>query len=104
MSSAKDIVLAATGDLFGDNGLAAVDRWLAPTYIQHHPAVPDGPEGLRGLIAAVGANLRYERCRAIVDGDTVALHGLYHGVGPVPMVSFDIFRVDADGKLAEHWN
>jgi hypothetical protein len=32
------------------------------------------------------------------------LHGTYHGFGPDPLVAFDIFRVDADGKLAEHWD
>ncbi|MGW0710047.1 ester cyclase [Streptomyces sp. NPDC002643] len=32
------------------------------------------------------------------------MHGTYHGVGPVPLVAFDVFRVDADGKIAEHWD
>lgn len=40
----------------------------------------------------------------IADGDLVALHGTYHGFGPDPLVAFDIFRVDADGRLAEHWD
>ncbi len=40
----------------------------------------------------------------IADGDLVALHGTYHGFGPDPLVAFDVFRVNADGKLAEHWD
>ena len=31
------------------------------------------------------------------------VHGLYHGLGPVPIVGCDLWRV-ADGKIAEHWD
>jgi predicted SnoaL-like aldol condensation-catalyzing enzyme len=31
------------------------------------------------------------------------VHGLYHGLGPIPIVGCDLWRV-ADGKIAEHWN
>jgi len=33
----------------------------------------------------------------------VAVHGVYYGFGPDPMVAFDLFRV-ADGKIVEHWD
>ena len=36
-------------------------------------------------------------------GDLVAVHGIYHGFGPDPLVALDVFRV-ADGKLAAHWD
>ncbi|WP_264300160.1 nuclear transport factor 2 family protein [Streptomyces phaeolivaceus] len=45
---------------------------------------------------------RHEVHRVIADGDLVAVHGTHHGVGPVPLVAFDVFRVDTDGKVAEH--
>lgn len=64
----------------------------------------DGPEALRQLVAGLPEGFRYEGARAIADGDLVALHGTYHGFGPDPLVAFDVFRVDADGKLAEHWD
>jgi predicted SnoaL-like aldol condensation-catalyzing enzyme len=99
----KDIVLTAAGQLFGDKDPSAVDRWVAPTYVQHSSLAADGPEGLRQLVSHLPAGFRYDLHRVVADGDLVALHGTYHGFGPDPLVAFDIFRV-ADGKLAEHWD
>ncbi|MEU1184332.1 nuclear transport factor 2 family protein [Streptomyces sp. NPDC005820] len=102
--SSKDNVLKATGELFGDRDPSAVDRWVSDDYRQHSSLAADGPEALRGLVAGLPQGFRYEGARVIADGDLVALHGTYHGFGPEPLVAFDLFRVDADGKLAEHWD
>lgn len=99
----KEIVLKAAGELFGDRDPSAVDRWVAPGYRQHSSLVADGPEALRGLVENLPEGFRYELARVIADGDLVALHGVYHGFGPEPLVAFDLFRVE-DGKLAEHWD
>ena len=99
----KDLVLKATGELFGDKDPAAADRWAAAGYRQHSALAADGPEALRDLVAALPAGFHYEPARVIADGDLVALHGTYHGFGPEPLVAFDLFRVE-DGKLAEHWD
>ncbi|MCX4984761.1 nuclear transport factor 2 family protein [Streptomyces sp. NBC_00572] len=104
MSTAKNTVLTAAGELFGKKDPSAVDRWVAPGYIQHSALVADGPEALRGLVAALPDGFRYEGARVIADGDLVALHGTYHGFGPDPLVAFDVFRVDGDGRLVEHWD
>jgi predicted SnoaL-like aldol condensation-catalyzing enzyme len=99
----KELVLNATRELFGDKDPSAVDRWVAPGYVQHNTMVSDGPEGVRSLIIGLPARGRYDLHRAIADGDLVAMHGTYHGFGIGPMVAVDVFRV-ADGKLAEHWD
>ncbi|MFE4874916.1 nuclear transport factor 2 family protein [Streptomyces sp. NPDC056682] len=104
MSNAKNIVLTATAELFGKKDPSAVDRWVAADYTQHSALAADGPEALRQLVASLGDGFRYEGARVLADGDLVALHGTYHGFGPEPLVGFDIFRVDGDGKLAEHWD
>ncbi|MFI5844506.1 nuclear transport factor 2 family protein [Catenuloplanes sp. NPDC051500] len=101
--SAKETVLSAAGQLFGDKDPAAVDRWAAPTYTQHSALAADGPAGLRALVESLPDGFSYDLHRVIADGDLVALHGTYHGFGPAPLVAFDVFRV-ADGKLAEHWD
>lgn len=103
MSKNKATVLTAIGELFGDKDVAAVDRWVATDYRQHSSLGPDGPEGLRGLVGSLTDDFRHEVTRVIADGDLVAVHGIYHGFGPDPLVAFDLFRV-ADGKLAEHWD
>ncbi|MEV3854368.1 nuclear transport factor 2 family protein [Streptomyces sp. NPDC050095] len=102
--SNKEIVLQAAAELFGKKDPSAVDRWVAPGYIQHSSLAADGPEALRTLVSSLPEDFRYEGARVIADGDLVALHGTYHGFGPQPLVAFDLFRVDADGKLAEHWD
>ncbi|MFC3899217.1 nuclear transport factor 2 family protein [Lentzea rhizosphaerae] len=99
----KELVLKAAGELFGDKDPSAVDRWVAADYRQHSSLAADGPEALRGLVASLPSDFRYELARVIADGDLVALHGIYHGFAPEPLVAFDLFRV-ADGKLAEHWD
>ena len=99
----KELVLKATGELFGAKDPSAVDRWVAADYRQHSSLAPDGPEALRGLVAYLPEGFRYEPARVLADGDLVALHGVYHGFGPESLVAFDLFRV-ADGKLAEHWD
>ncbi|MCX4585593.1 nuclear transport factor 2 family protein [Streptomyces sp. NBC_01481] len=99
----KDLVLKATGELFGHKDPSAVDRCVSPTYKQHSALAADGPEALRELVDSLSADFRYEGVRVIADGDLVALHGVYHGLGPTALVAFDIFRVE-NGKLAEHWD
>ncbi|EXG82374.1 nuclear transport factor 2 family protein [Cryptosporangium arvum] len=103
MTTTKNVVLTATGQLFGDKDATAVDRWVSPDYVQHSSLAADGPEGIRGLVENLPDGFRYDLHRVVADGDLVALHGTYHGFGPDPLVAFDIFRV-ADGVLAEHWD
>jgi predicted SnoaL-like aldol condensation-catalyzing enzyme len=103
MSDNKTTVLTALKELFGDKDVTAVDRWVAADYRQHSSAAPDGPEGLRGLIESLTDDVRHEVARVIAEGDLVAVHGVYYGFGPDPLVALDLFRV-ADGKLAEHWD
>lgn len=104
MTTAKNIVVTATTELFGKKDPSAVDRWVAKDYTQHSSLGADGPEALRQMVAGLGPDFRYDRARVIADRNLVVLHGTYYGFGPDPVVAFDIFRVDADGKLAEHWD
>jgi predicted SnoaL-like aldol condensation-catalyzing enzyme len=68
MSDAKNTVLQAAAELFGDKDPTAVDRWVAADYKQHSALAPDGPEALRGLVAGLGEDFRYEGARVIADG------------------------------------
>ncbi|MGW1892931.1 nuclear transport factor 2 family protein [Streptomyces sp. NPDC002004] len=99
----RDLVLKAVGEMFGDKDPSAVDRWVSPSFRQHSTLAADGPDALRDLVSSLPADFRYERARVIADGDLVALHGVHHGLGPAPLVAFDLFRVE-DGRLAEHWD
>jgi predicted SnoaL-like aldol condensation-catalyzing enzyme len=98
----KELVIRATTELLEERDPGAIDRYWAADYIQHSPVVGNGVEGLRGRVSRLGPEFRYERVRAIAEGDLVALHGRYHGLAAGPMVAVNLWRV-ADGKLAEHW-
>ena len=103
MGNAKEIAVGALTGAFIDRDPSVVERYFAPDYIQHNPAIPDGPAAVPDLIASLSKNFSYEPGMVVAQGDLVMVHGRYVGWGPKPMVAVDIFRV-ANGKLVEHWD
>lgn len=101
--SNKDLVVNAATELFINQDPTAIDRWFGPGYIQHSTVAADGLEGLSALATNLPDNFGYELVRVLADDDLVALHGIYTGFGPEPLVAFDVFRV-ADGRIVEHWD
>jgi predicted SnoaL-like aldol condensation-catalyzing enzyme len=99
----KQIALKVLTGAFVDRDPGVVARYFAPDYIQHNPAISDGPAPIPDLIASLGKDFSYEPGMAVADGDLVMVHGRYVGWGPKPMVAVDIFRV-VDGKVTEHWD
>jgi predicted SnoaL-like aldol condensation-catalyzing enzyme len=86
----------------------AVRRYLGTTYRQHNPLAADGAEPFIGFVKwLTGANpkLHVEFKRLVAEGDLVLVHS--HQI-PAPgsrgTAVMDIFRVDADGKIVEHWD
>ena len=99
----KQIALQVLTGAFVDRDPGVVERFFAPDYIQHNPAIPDGPTPIRGLIGSLGRDFSYEPGMAVAEGDLVMVHGRYVGWGPKPMIAVDIFRV-VDGNVTEHWD
>jgi predicted SnoaL-like aldol condensation-catalyzing enzyme len=86
---------------------AAVDRFIAPGYIQHNQLVEPGVASLKAfldLIRRETPEAVHDVKRAFVDGDHVTVH--YHvrrWPGDLGWAVIDIFRVE-DGLIAEHWD
>lgn len=86
---------------------AAVDRFIAPDYIQHNQMAEPGREGLKRFLDAIRAETPeavHDVKRAFVDGDHVTVH--YHvrrWPGDQGWAVIDIFRVE-NGLIAEHWD
>lgn len=94
-------------DVLGPMDAGAVDRYVAPDYIQHSPLAPPGREALKAFLDHIrGASPEavHDVKRMFVDGDHVVVH--YHvrrWPGDAGFAVIDIFRV-ADGLIAEHWD
>lgn len=80
---------------------------LAPGYIQHNLAYGTGADAFVGSVvylASAPVKTTVNNIRAYEDGDKVFLQTVYNFAGMGEQVAFDIFRFDADGKIAEHWD
>ena len=80
---------------------------LSEGYIQHNLAYGTGRDAFLGSVsylAAAPVKTTVKNIRAFQDGDKVFLQTVYNFAGAGEQVAFDIFRFDADGKIAEHWD
>lgn len=77
-------------------------------YIQHNPFIPTGLESFIQLLPVLKQNgTTAENVRMFEDGDYVFMHNIWRNAKPFgadEMVSFDIIRIDSNGKVAEHWD
>jgi predicted SnoaL-like aldol condensation-catalyzing enzyme len=101
--STKEFVERAVHELFDQRDATAVDLYWSPEYTEHSIVSADGLDGLRGVAGSLPAGFRYTRTRLLGEQDLVLAHGRYDGIGPTPVVAFDLWRVEG-GKIAEHWD
>lgn len=102
----REMVARAANELFVVKDLGAVDRYFAEPYVQHNPVLPNGLDAFREFArqAIVGnPAFKAELLCVLADGTFVASYHRYSGLGPVPLVAVDLFRVQ-DGKIVEHWD
>jgi len=86
---------------------SAVDRYIAPEYVQHSSLAEPSVAALKSFLDRVRAespDATQTIHRSFVDGDHVITHThVVRWPGDPGLAVVDIFRV-ADGLIVEHWD
>ncbi len=92
---------------YDGNPRKAVELYVGSQYIQHNPAVGDGPEAFIAYFEKMYQEYpkkSIEFIRTIAEEDLVALHTHQTWPSNEQYVTMDFFRFDTNGKIIEHWD
>jgi len=105
--SKKEIVGTFLGAVL-KNDSATMRELANANYIQHNPFIPTGLEPFIKMLPVLQENgTTAENVRMFQDGNYIFMHNIWRNAKPFgadEMVSFDIIRLDENGKVAEHWD
>jgi predicted SnoaL-like aldol condensation-catalyzing enzyme len=92
--------VARVFDAFRAGDVDAFDDLIVEDYVQHNPQAGNGLQAVKDFFAPVGP-VDVDVHRVIAEGDLVVVHSNYKAFN---MAAVDIFRLNDDAKIIEHWD
>lgn len=108
METNKKNVVEFYNAVLNEKDFEKASKYVGATYIQHNPIGADGLDGIKGFINFLKEKFpqnKSEIKRVFADGNYVIVH--VHAVrepGTRGNAIFDLFRLDDNGKIVEHWD
>lgn len=103
----RDHVLALYRDVLDPHDRTRLDAYLAAEYMQHSPEATDGLTGIGDFLdwlKTAHPGHRNHIQRILTRDDHVVVHLRVTVPGEADLAVVDIFRFNAAGMIAEHWD